>query len=362
MKEHEEQLLPRIAGRLLVSADHRARTLIQRRRLDAGELFRRSGEELAAHGFSAEEIRRLHRYDFSAAENEVARCREAGIELISRDDADFPPLLGQIHEPPDYIYFKGNRECLQAAKLAVVGSRRASSYGLAAGRRLLPAVCRAGVALVSGMAYGIDSLAHRIAVEENAVTIGVNAGGLLHLYPQGNRALIERIVEHGGVISEFPLDTVPRPHLFPVRNRLIAGLARAVLVIEAAMRSGSLITARLALEENRDVLAVPGNIDSDLSSGTNYLLAQGAKVVTGVRDILEEYGLEPAAVPIDPRSLSPGERQILDLLGENELKGIDYFCDHLQWNTAETITTMMGLVLKNIVCEEAGLFRRVYHG
>lgn len=154
----------------------------------------------------------------------------------------------------------------------------------------------------------------------------------------------------------------PRPFLFPVRNRVISGVSRAVLVVEAAMRSGSLITARLALDQNREVLVIPGNIDSLLSQGTNALLQQGAKAVTAAADILEEFGL---AAPASERflvNLSAKEKKLLDLCGENEVKDIDFLVEKLELSTAETISLLMGLVLKNLVVEEAGGYRRTFHG
>ncbi|MEI6614056.1 MAG: DNA-processing protein DprA, partial [Chrysiogenales bacterium] len=197
------------------------------------------------------------------------------------------------------------------------------------------------------------------AVRGKNGTIGVNAGGLLHLYPSGNMALINKIIDHGGIISEFPLDVVPRPFLFPIRNRIIAGISQAVLVVEAALRSGSLITARLALEQDRDVMAVPGNIDSVLSQGTNYLLQQGAKLISNAADLLLEFGFScPARHKIEV-SLSFKEKKILDLCGENEVKGIDFLVEALDWSTAEIISLLMGLVLKNLLVEETDGYRRI---
>jgi DNA processing protein len=169
-------------------------------------------------------------------------------------------------------------------------------------------------------------------------------------------------MERGGIISEFPLDVTPRPFLFPIRNRIISGISRAVLVVEAAMRSGSLITARLAIDQNRDVLAVPGNIDSVLSQGTNHLLQQGAKLAICAADLLEEFGLEAASRVRTEASLSAKEKRILDLCGENEVQHIDFLVEKLELSPAEVISLMMGLVLKNLIVEEAGGYRRIYYG
>ncbi len=226
-------------------------------------------------GLFPEEIKAVRERNWAAAEKETARLEKNGIEIVFSDDEDYPPRLAEIYDPPDLIYVRGDRALLRREKLAVVGSRRGGAYGQSALNRVLPTCCRAGLVIVSGMAFGIDSMAHRVALRENGGTIGVNAGGLLHLNPPGNSALIRKIVERGAVISEFPLDVTPRPFLFPVRNRIISGISRAVLVVEAAMRSGSLITARLALDQDREVLAVPGNIDSPLEPGDELPAAAG---------------------------------------------------------------------------------------
>jgi DNA processing protein len=203
-------------------------------------------------------------------------------------------------------------------------------------------------------------MAHKIAIREKGKTIGVNAGGLLHLYPPGNIGLIEKIRETGCIISEFALDVVPRPFYFPIRNRIIAGISKSVLVVEAAMKSGSLITARLGLEQNKDIFAIPGRIDSPVSTGTNYLIQQGAKPITSPQDILDEYGIRlERKINTEKCKISKKEQKILDLIDTNELKGIDYFAEHVDESISEIISLLMGLILKNIVIEEAGGYKRI---
>lgn len=362
MVEFDEEQLKRVAFHLLTFRNPKARQHIIRSGITAGEFFCMEAGQLAAAGFLADEVKAVRGRGWHSAENEVARLAANRIEIIFRGDDDYPPLLSEIFDPPDLIYFTGNRGVLKKTKLAVVGSRRGSAYGQCALNRILPPCCRAGLVIVSGMAYGIDSMAHKLAVGENTGTIGVNAGGLLHLHPAGNMALIAKIIEHGGVISEFPLDVVPRPFLFPIRNRIIAGVVRAVLVVEAALRSGSLITARLALEQDRDVMAVPGNIDAALSQGTNYLLQQGAKLISSADDLLFEFGLDRPKRQRIEAALSNKEKKILDLCGENEVKGIDFLVERLDWSTAETISLLMGLVLKNLLVEEPDGYRRIVYG
>ncbi len=359
MVEFDEGQLKRVAFHLLTFKNPRARSHFLRNKITAGDFFCLEKRQLESAGLLPAEAKTVCERGWSIAEAEVERLKKNRVEIIFMEDDDYPPLLGQIYDPPDLVYFTGNREILAKTKLAVVGSRRGSTYGQNVLNRILPECCQAGLVIVSGMAYGIDSMAHKLALRENAGTIGVNAGGLLHLYPAGNMALIKKIIDQGGIVSEFPLDVIPRPFLFPIRNRIIAGLARAVLVVEAALRSGSLITARLALEQDRDVMAVPGNIDSLLSQGTNYLLQQGAKLISSASDLLLEFGLNvPARQKIDA-SLSPKEKKILDLCGENEVKGIDFLVETLDWSTAEIISLLMGLVLKNLLVEEPDGYRRI---
>jgi DNA processing protein len=362
MVDFDEGQLKRVAFHLLTFKNPKARHYLVKDRISAAEFFCLESRRLEAAGFLPAEIRAVRESGWHSAENEVKRLEANRIEIIFREESDYPPLLAEIYDPPDLIYFMGRREVLAKTKLAVVGSRRGSAYGQNALNRILPECCQAGLVIVSGMAYGIDSMAHKLAVREKTGTIGVNAGGMLHLYPPGNMALIEKIIDQGGVISEFPLDVVPRPFLFPIRNRIIAGIARAVLVVEAALRSGSLITARLALEQDRDVMAVPGNIDSALSQGTNYLLQQGAKLIHCAADLLLEFGLSRPAQQQIEASLSPKEKKILDLCGENEVKGIDFLVEALDLSTAEIISLAMGLVLKNLLVEDADGYRRIAYG
>jgi len=326
--------------------------------LPAARISEMSESELRAVGCRSAEFEDIKRSFPECGLRELRLAASQGVTVIADDDSRYPGLLSKIYDPPAIIYVLGKPELLKRESLAVVGSRRASSYGYRVLEDLLPAVCRSGLVIVSGMAYGIDARSHTISLREKGMTVGVNAGGLLHLYPAGNQGLIRAIVEHGAVASEFPLEIIPRPFYFPIRNRVIAGLSRAVLVVEAAPKSGSLITARLALEQNREVMAVPGPITSPLSEGTNMLLQDGAKIVLRPADILEEYGLRAKDDQLVEAALAPREKRVLDLLAENEVKSIDDFVEDLGFSTPETISLLMGLLLKNLVVEEAGFFRR----
>ncbi len=233
------------------------------------------------------------------------------IKIIPQSDPLYPPLLKEIHQPPTQLYVRGNVDILQHPHLlAVVGSRRHSHYARQAAEKLLPPLVSSGIVLVSGFARGVDSLAHTASLQANKPTIAVLGSGLNDdvAYPASNRPLIEKVIKAGGaLVSEYAPDRKALPAFFPARNRIIAGLTKATLIIQAAKKSGSLITARLALDANRDVAAVPGPITDPLSEGTNYLLQQGAHLVTHANDLLSLLGLEITATTapaIDPQQLS----------------------------------------------------------
>jgi DNA processing protein len=363
MTELDHHHLELIAYNLVTSRNQKARRLLIKKNIGARSLPDCLPTELKILGFSEDEIIIIRDRYLETAELEVKKARDNRVEIIFKEDDCYPSSLGEIYDPPDFIYALGNTELLTTAKIAVVGSRRGSSYGWYCLNKILPDLRRAGLTVVSGMAYGIDSMSHKITLREGGNTIGVNAGGLLHLYPSGNIGMIRQIIQKGCVISEFSLDTVPRPFYFPIRNRIIAGISKAILVAEAAFRSGSLITARLGLEQNRDIFAFPGRIDSPVSEGTNYLIQQGAKLITSAKDILEEFGLdwvEAADKKEETFKFTKKEEQILELMADHELKTIDYFVERLEdLSVSSVISVLMGLILKNVVVEEAGGYRRI---
>ncbi|MEN8153068.1 MAG: DNA-processing protein DprA [Acidobacteriota bacterium] len=349
-----------IAFQLLVLNDPAARLKFIKSGRRYHDFFAMERRNLKIFGFEEKNLNKFKKNYKYAAEAEIEKAAKNGVEIIFSDDEHFPELLREIYDPPYYIYVMGDKKALTGNKLGVVGSRKGSVYGFNALRSILPDIIFEKITIVSGMAYGIDAMSHKIAIKEGGKTVGVNAGGLLNLYPSGNAGLINGIKKSGCIISEFPLDTIPRPFLFPIRNRIIAGLSKAVLVVEAEMRSGSLITARLAVEQNRDVFAIPGPVNSSLSTGTNYLIQQGAKLIRKSSDILTEYGIVNKRIKaVSDIKLTSSEKKILDLIGENEVKSINYFVESLGMSVSETITLLMGLVLKNIVSEENGGFRKI---
>ncbi|MFZ5596134.1 MAG: DNA-processing protein DprA [Bacillota bacterium] len=222
---------------------------------------------------------------------EMALLEKNGVKYCYIGDPCYPEPLKRIFDPPPGLFVRGSVDGLWPPAVALVGSRKATRYGLATAGKLAGDLALAGVAVVSGMARGIDTAAHRGALDAGGKTVAVLGCGVDVAYPAENRRLMEEIERSGAVVSEFPLRATPQPWHFPVRNRIISGLSLGVVVVEAAERSGALITADFALDQGREVMAVPGNITSAVSRGPNRLIAQGARLVEGAEDILEELGL-----------------------------------------------------------------------
>ena len=227
------------------------------------------------------------------AERELSELDKIGARALIRDESDYPELLKHIGQPPPVIYVRGRRSLLNMTSVAIVGSRAATSYGRRVSRTIARDLAWSGLCVVSGLALGIDAEAHAGALDGEGATTGVLGCGLDVVYPRGNQRLFERIKEFGLLISEYPLGTPPEGYRFPARNRIIAGLSRAVVVVEASQRSGSLITVQYGLEEGRDIFAVPGQVDSLKSAGTHWLVQQGASLAVSAADIVEQLTIDP---------------------------------------------------------------------
>ncbi|NQT28376.1 MAG: DNA-protecting protein DprA [Candidatus Omnitrophica bacterium] len=223
-------------------------------------------------------------------DRELELITKENIDCLDISDQDYPSLLKEIENPPVVLYLKGNRKILGKFLFAIVGSRKPTSYGLSIAGDFSEKLSKEGIVIVSGLALGIDTIVHRKAIKTGE-TVAVLGSGLLNIYPRENKDLALEIACSGAVVSEYPLYTSPLRENFPRRNRIVSGMSRGVLVVEAASRSGALITAHSACEQNRDVFAIPGNINSPVSKGTHILIKEGAKLVDCVDDILEELGL-----------------------------------------------------------------------
>jgi DNA processing protein len=249
-------------------------------------------------------------------DDEMEKIERAGVQVLTWQSDAYPPQLCHIHSPPPVLYVKGDLRPEDEWAVAVVGTRRATVYGKEATRTLAGNLARNGVTIVSGLARGIDAQAHRTALEAGGRTIAVFGSGIDIIYPSEHRKLAQAIVENGALISEYALGTPPEGSNFPPRNRIISGLSLGVVIVEAGVRSGALITADYAGEQGRDVFAVPGNIFHRGSKGTNRLIQQGAKLVLTVEDVLEELNLTMISQQAEVRAVIP-ENETESLLLKN---------------------------------------------
>ncbi|MGE5707336.1 MAG: DNA-processing protein DprA [Bacteroidota bacterium] len=273
----------------------------------------------------------------------------AGVWALTLLDAPYPSALRALPDPPAILYGRGTIPPLARA-IAVVGTRNATEYGLRVAREISSNLARSGVLVISGLAAGIDAAAHRGALEAGS-TLAVLGCGPDRVYPRENRVLYGRILEAGALLSEYPPGTPPEPGHFPARNRIVAGLAAAVVVVEAGKKSGALITADLGLEMGKEVCAVPGPIDSPQSMGTNRLLAQGARLVSSAEDVLSEFGWTPTPKAIPP--LPPEEQRIFGAL-DGTPRHLDELARALGMDPAVVISAMVVLELKSLAVRLPG--------
>lgn len=282
---------------------------------------------------------------------------EKCITVLSHGQSTYPYLLSEIPSPPPVLYIRGKIKILNSSALAVVGTRRPTAYGLAVTESLTETAARAGITIVSGLAYGIDARAHAVALRVGTPTIAVLGSGIEQIYPPEHRQLAQNIVDHGGaVISEFPLGAAPERYHFPQRNRIISGLSKAVLLVEAGYKSGALITAKFAVDQNREVLAVPGPITSAQSIGPNNWLRLGAKIAARPEDILEVFSLQQSSLRPAARATSndPTEASILEILQSEQLH-IDEIVRKSRLDTSVVTATLSILEIRGLVQHLGGM-------
>ncbi len=295
----------------------------------------------------------------------IERCSQKGFKIITQSDSTYPALLQHIPDPPPVIYCHGALEA-DDCHIAVVGSRKATTYGKTSAIRLCKELAAKGISVVSGMARGIDTAAHSGALSGGGHTVAVLGSGLERIYPRQNLKLFERIAENGAVISEFPLRAEPEPHHFPQRNRIISGMALGTVVVEATQRSGSLITARLAGEQGREVYAVPGSVHAPTAKGTHDLIKQGAKLVENAADIIEEVaphisghiidGPDGSVVaPASSAALSEEEADVLKAVGHYPVH-IDELARQCKQGMGELTAILAQLELMGAIHQEPGKF------
>ena len=338
-EEAEDTLGDWIALTFVIGVGSRTAATLIDRFGSARSIFGASSQALEAAGLKRDAIETIKGAETrERAAREIEEISRLGGEALRLTDERYPRLLRETYDPPIVIYCLGDiSSAFSQPAIAVVGSRRCSTYGRNVAEKLSRDLAERGITVVSGLARGIDSAAHRGALDGRGLTVGVMGTGLDSVYPKENRKLAERIAERGALITEFPLATPPVSQNFPFRNRVISGLSLGVMVIEGAERSGSLITARLAYEQGRDVFAVPGNITSAKSFGPNYLIKDGAKLVQTWRDVIEELPAELKAsilsvergetrikqIVIDEVALSEPERRLMRILSVDDPIHID---------------------------------------
>lgn len=338
----------------------------------AEAIFDAPRRELALLRLPPETIESIAARELHArAETEIERVRNLGGDILVLDDGVYPALLRETYDPPVVLYVRGAwEECLERPCVAIVGSRRCSTYGQNAALMMSRELAQRGVTIVSGLARGIDASAHRGALEAGGRTVAVMGTGLDQIYPRDHKKLADEILKHGGaMVTQFPLGTPPVSENFPYRNRVISGLSLGVLVIEAAENSGSLITARLAMEQNREVFAVPGNITSRNSFGTNYLIkGAGAKLVQQWQDVAGELPSEIAAQLLPPPSrkskkkgelldqlklvppdLSESERAVFTLLSTDTPQQIDTLAESTKLSITQLTSALLALEMRELI-------------
>ena len=345
----------------------------------AGRLLREFGSPEAVFRASLTELEACHLPAAAAqavasqsalrdAEKELASVRKLGAGLICLADAEYPKILQQIYDPPILLYVRGDASLLNRHAIAIVGSRRPSTYGNQMTERLARDLAERGLVIVSGLARGIDSSAHTGAcAAARGATIGVLGCGVDVIYPKENRKLFAEVEKRGAIVSEFPLGTHPAPENFPVRNRIVAGMTLGVVVVQGAQYSGSLITSRLAMEFGREVYAVPGNVTEAGSFAPHQLIKQGAKLVTGWEDVVDELPMEIRAelFPVEATSaeeraslleegLSPTEKKLYELIRADAPIHVDELVEGTGLNSSETLAALCEMEMRGVIRQMPG--------
>ena len=353
-----------VAFNLLFAEDLASAQKIFKRFHSVRDIFQAQEKDFAGLGIKKEKIKAIKStYIIKRAVRDLDRINKKSYTVLTIKDENYPQYLREIFDPPYVLYGVGDLDVLKDPAVSIVGARRSSPYGKAVAEKLAFELASRGLVIVSGMARGIDSIAHWGALKGGR-TVAVLGSGLDNIYPREKKGLFNKIIESGAVITEYPLRSKPLGFHFPLRNRIISGLSMAVVVAEAAEKSGSLISARLALEQNREVMAVPGNVTSKLSKGTNWLIKNGAKLVDGWEDIVEELPpyvknnipLEPSTKAEKSADLSSMEKDVIKYLSEDTLTHIDMIVKKTELSVSEVLSVLLKLELKGMVIQSPGKF------
>ena len=326
-------------------------------------IFRASIKELTSiDGFEYKTAKAIKDYsNFKFGENQQKRADQDGAEIVHFWDERYPENLRKIYDPPAILFMKGNILKQDKYAISIVGTRMPSSYGKVVAEKIGRELAKKGIVIVSGLARGVDTIGHWAAIRSGGRTLAVLGSGLDQIYPSENKKLAEAIFQQGALVSEFPLGTKPDAVNFPRRNRIIAGLSLGTIVIEAGLKSGALLTANYALEQNREIFSVPGNINSPKSIGTNQLIKDGAKLISGVNDVLIELESQlKHFLKEDDRqqskvykSLSELDKMLLDNLSNQPIH-IDKLASLINKSTAETLSALLPLEFKDLVKQLPG--------
>jgi DNA processing protein len=375
IRTNAEEELHWLALRLVPGLGARRVNLLIERFRTPMAVFRASESELSAAGLPGSLARSIASgCTFEDAVDQQERMKAAGATLLAISDPAYPQFLREIFDPPPVMYLRGDASLLHAVMVGVVGSRRATTYGLAATERLAADLASAGLTITSGMARGIDTAAHKAALGVQGKTIAVLGCGVDIVYPSENRRLADDIAAKGLIVSEFPMGSPGYPQNFPIRNRIISGMSSGVLVVEGAQYSGSSITARLALDQGREVFAVPGNITSKMSWGPNLLIKQGAHVVQDWHDVVDNLPLEARQslaarrAPASPDESSeriqaslpvalgsPAAQEVVRFLSLDKPVSLDTLVEQIETvSTSEIIAVLFDLEMAGLVRQLPG--------
>jgi DNA processing protein len=332
-------------------------------------IFRASLTELESCSLPARVAQAIHNKEaFKRAEKELAGIRNIpGCRLVNWTEPEYPQTLLQIYDPPVLFYLRGDPQILNMPCLSIVGTRRPTLYGSQMAERLGRDLSARGLVILSGLARGIDAIGHHGALASNGRAIGVLGTGIDVCYPKENKKLYEKVLERGAILSEFSLGTHPAPENFPIRNRIVAGMPLGVIVIEGAEFSGSLITARLAMEFGREVFGVPGNVTQAVSYAPNMLIKLGAKLVVNAEDVIEELPTPVRAALVKAErpeaeqrnllafaALGAAEKKLYQLLVVEETRHIDELVENSGLNSCEVLATLFDLEMKGVVRQLPG--------
>ena len=327
---------------------------------DIKNLFSATDAELKSAGLTPQNRDAFKNINWQKIERDIVWCEKNNCHLIAQTHPHYPSLLRETADSPVLLYVRGETQLLTQSQLAIVGSRNPTVPGCETAERFARCLAKAGLIVTSGLALGIDAASHRGALAAGGKTIAVIGTGLQRVYPASHRKLAEEIITNGALVSEFPPDMGAKAQNFPLRNRVISGMSLGVLVVEAAVQSGSLITARFALEQNREVFAIPGSIHNPLSRGCHQLIRQGAKLVETAEDILEEIGALHAVVVEESQEipLSKEYKQMLKCIGY-ETTALDTIVARCRLPASDVSSLLLMLELEGCIVSRSGGYMRI---